>query len=405
MRKSFISKLMQGVIAFTAVMAMSSCSGLVDAVIGSVDNPSSDSKPSTPTEVTVAGIPADSKATPNPTLPEAANATLPNLNYTVSTVSGKSVINFSLTGILDPNETAEWIRLYGTGLSNQNVWLSIDGTPKGIKVVNTIDESTQVSAVDLVFLVDNSGSMDDEADKVADGIIEWSKKLSTTLDMRFGCVGYWGPITGGINMTTIDNFVDFLNYNNNTGTSRTTHFAEDGTDWATLQPAYSPTSYMDENGVAALRLADENFNFRAGANRVYVNFTDEPIFPQGQEKWSTDYVKDPANWPATKGTIHTVFSSPYYASWSDDSWTPLYKECPWLLSDYTGGTKKFAQSDFSDVTLDDLPITGALQNSYVISLSNVANLFDGQPHTVKITILSPNGTIRAEKEYTVTFTK
>jgi len=401
MKRTFISKLVMSVITLTTVMAITSCQGLVDAVFGVEDTPSSGSN----TPSTVAGIPSDNSATTNPTLPEAANATLPNLNYTVSTVSGQSVINFSLTGILDPNETAEWIRLYGTGLSNQNVWLSIDGKAKGINVVNTIDESTQVSAVDLVFLVDNSGSMDDEANTLADGIIDWSKKLSATLDMRFGCVGYWGPISGGINMTDIDNFVDFLNYNSYTGTRRTEHFAEDGTDWATLKANYSPTSNMDENGVAALRLADENFKFRSGANRVYVNFTDEPIYPQGEAKWSTDYVKDPTNWPATKGTIHTVFSEDYYVNWPDDRWTPLYEECPWKLSDYTGGTKKFAKSDFSDVTLDDLPITGALQNSYVISLSNVENLFDGLPHTIKITILSPNGTIRAEKEYSVIFTK
>lgn len=364
---------------------------------GNDDNP-------TPVTPGVPSIPNDNLATPSPVLPSPANTVIPNLNYSVETESGQTVIRFDLTGIQDPNETSEWLRLYGTTLTEQNVWLEIDGTAKGFTVKNTIDETQgQVSAVDLVFLVDNSGSMDEEADAVADGIIDWSNKLSKTLDIQFGCVGYWGPITGGINMTTIENFEAFLNDNNRKGTSRTEHFAEDGTDWETLAPAYSPTRYMDENGVAALRLADENFTFRKGANRVYVNFTDEPIFPQGQEKWSTNYVKDPANWPTTKGTIHTVFSEDtiYYTN----SWRDLYEERPWMLSDYTGGTTIFAPWNFEGVTLDDLPVTGALQNSYYIRITNVENLFDGQPHTVKITILSPNGTIRAEREFVITFTK
>ena len=398
-RNHFVYRLASGVIALTTVMTMSSCSGLVDAVFGFEDNSSG----STVTPSTVPGIPSDASATPNPTLPQAPNTTIPNPGNEVVTQSGQTVVNFNLTGIVDPTSAGGWLKLYGTGSSIQNVWLSIDGNKKGIAVINTIDQSTVTSAVDLVFLVDNSGSMDEEADAVANSILAWSTKLSKTLDMRFGCVGYWGPITGGINMTTVDKFEEFLNFNNYTGTSRTEHFAEDGTDWTTLAPAYSPTSYMDENGVAALRLADENFNFRSGANRVYVNFTDEPIYPQGQAKWSTDYVKDPSNWPATKGTIHTVISDPWLETYT--GWTPLYEECPWLPSDYTGGTTKFAPYDFSGVTLDDLPVTGALMNSYVISVTNVTSLFDGQTHIVKITILNADGSIRAEKEFPVVFTK
>jgi hypothetical protein len=46
-------------------------------------------------------------------------------------------------------------------------------------------------------------------------------------------------------------------------------------------------------------------------------------------------------------------------------------------------------------------------NSYIIRFTNVAEVFDGQPHLVKITVksLSPNGEILAEKDYEITFTK
>lgn len=397
-RNHFVYKLASGVIALTAVMTMSSCSGFIDAVLGTEDNPSgSTTKPST-----VPGIPSDASATPNPSLPLAPNTTIPNLNYEVVTKSGQSVVKFNLTGIVDPTEVGGWLKLYGTGSKIQNVWLSIDDKAKGIAVINTIDQSTVTSAVDLVFLVDNSGSMGQEADAVANSIIDWSKKLSQTLDMRFGCIGYdEGYISGAFDFDKADNLFAWLNQS--TGTSRTHGFVSAKTDLATLAENDYQVGNWHENGVTALRMADENFDFRAGANRVYVNFTDEPNQPDGNEKWSTEWVKNPSNWPSTKGTIHTVFSDPSYENYT--GWTPLYEECPWLLSEYTGGTTKFAPSSFSGVTLDDLPITGALMNSYVISVTNVTSLFDGKSHTVKITILNSDGTIRAEKEFDVVFKK
>lgn len=395
---SIKSKLMEGAFALMTVMSMSSCTGLVDAIMGTEDNPSgSSTKPTT-----VAGIPSDASATPNPTLPGTPNTTIPNPGNEVVTQSGQTVVKFNLTGIVDPTEVGGWLKLYGTGSSIQNVWMSIDGNAKGIAVINTIDQSTVTSAVDLVFLVDNSGSMDEEADAVANGIDAWAKKLSKTLDMKFGCVGYDGELTGALNMTTVDDFSNYLNYGS--GTQRTYHFG--GTDATALQTAAS--SYNNgwhECGVAALRYATDKFNFRAGANRIFVNFTDEPNQPNNQEKWSVEWVNPVnSNWTAAMGTIHTVFSDNY---WYPESynWTLLNEEKPWLLSEFTGGTSKFTDSSFAGITLDDLPITGALMNSYVISVTNVTSLFDGQKHTVKITILNADKTIRAEKEFTMIFKK
>lgn len=304
-KNHFVYRLASGVIALATVMTMSSCTGLVDAVFGIEDKPSG----SNVTPSTVPGIPSDASATPNPTLPQAPNTNIPNPGNEVVTKSGQTVVNFNLTGIVDPTSSGGWLKLYGTGSSIQNVWLSIDGNKKGIAVINTIDQSTVTSAVDLVFLVDNSGSMDEEADAVANGINAWSKKLSQTLDMRFGCVGYDGQLSGALNMTTVDELSNYLNYGY--GTSRTYHFG--GADAEALQTAAS--SYhnsWNECGVAALRYATDQFKFRSGANRVFVNFTDEPNQPNNQEKWSVEWV-NPAksNWTASMGTIHTVFSLNY----------------------------------------------------------------------------------------------
>ena len=354
--------------------------------------------------ITVPGIPADTEADPNPTLPDAPNTNVANINYVVETASnGNKVIRFDLTGIQSPENPTEWLRLYGTNTSEQNIWISIDDLPKGFTIENTIDSEEQVSAVDLVFLVDNSGSMGEEADAVAKEILDWSKMLSKTLDMRFGCVGYDynGEVNGAINMCGINEIDAFLNRSGKYGIDRTMGF--EGPDKDVLAKEYARYStgtwYADECGVSSLRYADDLFNFRKNTNRVYVNFTDEPNYPQGHEPMSTQWVKDPNNWPTTKGTIHTIYSSTY-VNWTE---RPLWEEYPWNLSAYTGGTEIKTNSSFSGVSLSTLPITGALQNSYIIKFTNVESLFDGQPHKIKITILSPNGTVRAEKEYVVTF--
>ena len=354
--------------------------------------------------ITVPGIPADTEADPNPTLPDAPNTNVANINYVVETASnGNKVIRFDLTGIQSPENPTEWLRLYGTNTSEQNIWISIDDLPKGFTIENTIDSEEQVSAVDLVFLVDNSGSMGEEADAVAKEILDWSKMLSKTLDMRFGCVGYDynGEVNGAINMCGINEIDAFLNRSGKYGIDRTMGF--EGPDKDVLAKEYARyrtgTWTADECGVSSLRYADDLFNFRKNTNRVYVNFTDEPNYPQGHEPMSTQWVKDPNNWPTTKGTIHTVYSSTY-VNWTE---RPLWEEYPWNLSAYTGGTEIKTNSSFSGVSLSTLPITGALQNSYIIKFTNVESLFDGQPHKIKITILSPNGTVRAEKEYVVTF--
>lgn len=354
--------------------------------------------------ITVPGIPADTEADPNPTLPDAPNTNVANINYVVETASnGNKVIRFDLTGIQSPENPTEWLRLYGTNTSEQNIWISIDDLPKGFTIENTIDSEEQVSAVDLVFLVDNSGSMGEEADAVAKEILDWSKMLSKTLDMRFGCVGYDynGEVNGAINMCGINEIDAFLNRSGKYGIYRTMGF--EGPDKDVLAKEYARyrtgSWTADECGVSSLRYADDLFNFRKNTNRVYVNFTDEPNYPQGHEPMSTQWVKDPNNWPTTKGTIHTVYSSTY-VNWTE---RPLWEEYPWNLSAYTGGTEIKTNSSFSGVSLSTLPITGALQNSYIIKFTNVESLFDGQPHKIKITILSPNGTVRAEKEYVVTF--
>lgn len=360
-----------------------------------------------PLSTNATGIPSDAQAGKNPTIDQ-PNTSIPNFITEIEEGSDGKVMRMSLTGIQTPDN--DWMKLYGTGDARQNIWIEIDGKPKGFTVINSEEVASRASVVskakaDVVFLVDNSGSMGEEANAIARDIIEWSGKLSQTMDVRFGCVGIdHRYVNGALNITTVDKLHEYLN--RSTGISRTQGFG--GPDAATLdQKADDFNTAGGECGGIMLHFADQSFDFREGANRIYVHFTDEPNQPNYNGKWSVESVNPNSEyyiWGTDKGTIHTIFSDlgRYPEDWS--GWTPLYKEKPWLLSDYTGGTKIIdAPSNFEGVSLDSLPVTGAILNSYILRINVTPDLLTGT-HTVKITILSEDGSVKAEKVFeNVTF--
>jgi len=336
----------------------------------------------------VADIPSDEDAEPNPDIAE-GNTNIPNIQYSVVEEDGSAVFRIDMTGIQGTN-SGDWMYLLGTNEPGQNIWVEVDGQPKGIKVYNTSDnEGQRVLPVDLVFLVDNSGSMSAEANAIARDITAWAQTLSqSSLDIRFGCVGYDGSITGAVDLTTYDVLSAYLNRSGYNGTSRTVGFLD-----SSLSNNISAYYTGGECGMAALRFATANFSWRQRANRIFVNFTDEPNQPRNNQSFSVESLK--TDWSANLGTIHTVFSGG----------TEISAEYNYLMSQYTGGTTLNTNGNFTGVSLSSLPITGALQNSYVIRFSNIDDLIDGQPHEVKITILSPDGSVRAERIFYVIFTR
>lgn len=379
-------------------------------------------------------IPSDEEATDNPVIPiEDLNAVIPNFNYSVTKEKDSNnkdwyVIRLDLTGVQDPY-TKDWIRLYGPGSSKpQNVWLSIDDMPKGFSISNTIDDAHDQVPIDIVFLVDNSTSMSEEAEAIYNDIIHWQEELADKkLDVRFGCVGYGGFVSGAINLTSASQMKEYLGEkswtSNVNGVWRTRGFG--GDDAAALEAAAQDPNYRVVNssyvytnwsapdsyecGVMALRYANDHFTFRQGANRVYVNLTDEPNQPNGKyDLFSTQWVKD--NWTTTLGTIHTVYTE--RASWRNDYQSYLDVNYPWDLSLCTGGTILFTNSDFRDINgkkvgLSDLPVSSAMQNSYIIRFTNIENLFDGNEHSVHITVKSASteGPVLADRTFGIVFVK
>lgn len=341
----------------------------------------------------------DLLATMNPEV-GTTNTRVPNVNYTFENKDGapeEMVVRLDMTGI-QSQTTSEWLRLIGTGEQGQNLWISIDCQPKFVQVYNTIDDEDENVVIknDIVFLVDNSGSMDDEADALARDLEEWAKSLTTTFDMKFGCVGYNGLITGALNMTTYTALHNYLS--RATGTDRTVGFAGSDASYLKSNKYSYDISSQEECPMAALRYADRYFSFRQDANRIYVNFTDEYNQPDGQSGFSVRYMASQSNWPTTKGTVHTVYSGS-----TTGSETTNYNEQPWRMSEYSGGTTIFTNGSFSGVSLQDLPVTGAIQNSYIIRFSNISKFMDGKSHEVKITIYDEDENVRAERKFYMTF--
>lgn len=352
------------------------------------------------------GIP-DSQAGTTPTIQGESNLTIPQPAFYVDE-NNEDILNMSLTGIQIP-ETGEWMELFGTGDNRQNIWVEVDGKPKAITVINSENVRARTrgamsriaplsrAKADVVFLVDNSGSMSEEANTVAQEIIDWSTTLSQTMDVQFGCVGIdHNYVNGAIDITTVEALHDYLNNRSGHtyGIYRTTGYVDANLE--TKAAAYNNAG--GECGGIMLHFADENFTFRSGANRIYVHFTDEPNQPNNHVEWSVESVNTASpdyNWGATRGTIHTVFSDLYNYRPDTYNWTPLRYEDPRLFATYTGGTTIDTDASFSGVSLEDLPVTGAITNSYIIKLNITTDMLTGK-HTVTIVILSTDGNYRAE---------
>ena len=69
----------------------------------------------------------------------------------------------------------------------------------------------------------------------------------------------------------------------------------------------------------------------------------------------------------------------YYGTWTQ------YRERPWEISTCTGGTIKFIPANAAGLSLKDLPVAGALANSYLVEYVSAKT---GVAHVVKITVFT-----------------
>lgn len=318
-----------------------------------------------------------------------------NVQPTASFSNEGERIKLNLQGLVDPT-TKQPITLFysADNPSASNIFVQQNGVTKGL-LVTKVGTNTTLKA-DVIFTVDNSGSMGAEADNVADGINAFATALANSgLDVQFGCVGYgdYSRVTGAINITTASNLSAYLNRSGTYGTYRTMGYG--GADATTLETnANNYGNVGGENGVQACLFAYEYFAWRAGASKVFVNFTDEPTQPN-----SSDFSFNTAQLCNTLGgiaTVHTVFSED--TSYFSNYWSQ-YDERPWKMSECSGGTVKFIANDASDLVLSDLPVVGALSNSYLVEYVKGSSTV--QQWTVKVTIYT--STADGSTTYTVEY--
>ena len=307
------------------------------------------------------------------------------------TAGSECRIKINMLGITNPSN-GRFIEL----AANQSVFVTEDGVLQGLKVTN-VSAGNALSA-DVVFTVDNSGSMSEEADSIAGKIISFVYKLRTSgIDLRVGCAGYrYGVINGARNLTDAATLISYLS--RTTGTSRTVGF--EGPDAETLNGTARTIGGgifpLNEDGILAIWFADSMFAWRPGAQRVFVNFTDEAIQPNAIKYWSVDGLRE--RWAPSKGSIHTVYSldNNYWSGVLPDTlsargnggapWQDGLLERPWSLSWFSGGTVKIIHSDAHDLDLSMLPVTGAL------SASSLVEFLTDDPyalHTVLVTVREP----------------
>ncbi len=337
------------------------------------DNPVDNSEtdiPSDPANVTVPAV--------------TINNIQPTATFSKSTTNN-SRIQMNLTGLVNPI-TKQPISLSAL----QNIFVTEDNVVKGIKVTKV--GTNNVLKADIVFTVDISGSMGQEADSIASSIIKFAQKLQATgLDVQFGCVGFYGNVEGAMNLTNAQNLEKYLNHSY--GTYRAQGFS--GTDSASLENKAATFttghSTVAEDGAVAILFAHNHFAWRSGAQRIFINFTDEPTQPDNQVAWGTENL---CNTIGGIATVHTVWSGGKDTV-NVSSWSKGYRERPWEMSEKTGGTVVLVESDASGLDLSNLPVTGALSNSYLVEF-----ITSDQQGTHTVTIIVKETNADGKRTYT-----
>jgi len=307
----------------------------------------------------------------------------PAASFSAPTSTGGTV-RVTLLGLIDP-VTQQPIGFK----ANETVFLAEDGVVKSLRVTQS-DKNNNLP-FDLTFVVDNSGSMGEEADGVANKIVEFVNVVAASgADLRVAVVGYDGYVTGAINFTDAASIDAYLKRPDMTGTSRTTGFG--GADAETLQQKANDQQSAgeasgSENGIVAIKFAEANLGFRPNAQRIFVNFTDEPTQPNNNTAIATKTLC--ARWKPQNGTIHTVWSgSESLAPDGGATWTENQDENPADLSACTpGGVVKTIKPDATDLDLTTLPMTDALRSSALVEFNSKD---PNVPHNV--TIVVKNGT-------------
>lgn len=280
--------------------------------------------------------------------------------------------------------------------ANESVFVVEDGRLQGIRI--TQNSQSNSLPVDIVFAIDNSGSMDEEANGVADKAIDFAKFLAASgIDVRLGVVGFDGEISGAIDLAVPADVAAYLSRPGMEGADRSRGYAgfntqalEAAARALNMSTGFTPGS---ENHIAALVYAEKSFAWRTNAQRVFYTFSDETntdTLPGQHPAWNgqTDYQISSfcSRWKPSFGTIHTIWSGDNFAF---DPQNPNYlPEDPRSLAGCTGGTVTMVASDASDLDLTQVNSTLAVANSAMVEFISDSAL---ETHTIDVIVKTADG--------------
>lgn len=219
-----------------------------------------------------------------------------------------------------------------------------------------------VRRADIVFLMDNSGSMDDEQDAVEANVFDFVNNLEdSNVDYALGLTRYG----------SFENSGDPIIEDNGSLTSDTEYFKNDM--WMRNR-----SSGGDEPGYYSITEAANSFNFRPGSQRIFIIITDESPDQGGAS------LNDALN-ELDEGDI-SLFAL---------TETSLFSEFE-PLTEATGGQFFDIYSSFSEI-LDF--ISTQVAGTYVVRYRSSNPEFDGTTRTVRIVAEYNGNTASSEATY------
>jgi lysophospholipase L1-like esterase len=244
------------------------------------------------------------------------------------------------------------------GLTQANFVCSENGFAQtDLFSVTPPDASGGVRLADIVFLIDDSGSMDNEIADVRRNVSAFAQTLGGSgVDFRLGLVRF--GTSGGPNPYV---------YNDGNLTADVNQFIS-FVDTLTASGSYEP-------GFQALRMAVASFNFRPGAQKVFLLITDEDSDDRNKQA-TIDLLL------ANSVTVHTAVDCNAGTSRAD------YCDAS-SVRGATGGLQFAIAGPYNQV-LDAISIRTA--STYVVRYRSSNPLFDGARRNVQCSVTTPAGT-------------
>lgn len=207
--------------------------------------------------------------------------------------------------------------------------------------------------VDIVFLVDNSGSFDDEQNAVRNNMEDFVNQLSASgNDFALGLCRFGQSSLSGYPILE----------DNGQLTNNTDYFKN--TVWLR-----NVTNGSVEVGYNAIVKSAQGFNFRPGSQKIFIILTDETPDQGGSTKQeATD---------ACLNNYITLFAMTNYASAGLND-----------IATATNGRYYNITDPFNDILTD---ITASVNNNYLISYKSPNTSLDGVERQVKVNAISKTG--------------